>query len=76
MASVVSIRCMCACHRGSTLVLFVGADVTDPIDAATACDSCRGEHCPALLPKALANEVAPVPPKPAAFCYEDSDDGE
>lgn len=41
--------CHCGCHSGASILAFHGVDVTDPIEAATACDSCRDSHCPALL---------------------------
>jgi hypothetical protein len=52
--------CLCACHASSRITMFHGADVTDVIEAATACDGCRDAHCAALLDKRLANDPEPT----------------
>jgi len=57
--------CHCACHRQSSIAGFAPADVSDPVDAAIACDSCRDAHCPALLLKRLPNDPEP---HAAEFC--------
>jgi hypothetical protein len=58
---VLHIMCFCACHwdREQSLVSFSGADVTEPVEAAVACESCRDSHCLALLPMRLANDPEP-----------------
>lgn len=52
------LRCDCACHQASAVPPFVGFNaffVSDVIEAAVACDSCRDAHCEIFL--------APVPPR-------------
>ena len=53
--------CFCACHwdRDKSLITFDGADVSDPVAAAVACDSCRDSHCLALVSMRLANDPEP-----------------
>lgn len=69
--------CDCRCHAASLLdrARFDGVSVYDPLEAATACDSCRAKHAPALLSNRNAND--PEPPEPVNFCYDDTQaDGE
>lgn len=42
-------RCDCACHHYSGVRNEPSVDVADPLHAALACDTCRDQHCPALL---------------------------
>lgn len=48
-----ALHCVCACHIGAPSVasIFCGVSVSDPVEAAVACDHCRHLHCPALLDK-------------------------
>lgn len=61
--------CACGCHSYSTITEFQAVDVSDPVDAALACDSCRDSHCLALLLRRLAND--PEPEKREKFEWTD-----
>jgi hypothetical protein len=64
-------RCLCRCHDGSVdgRRRADGVSVTDAIEAAVACDSCRRHHCPALIATNLLND--PVRALSDAFIGED-----
>lgn len=62
-------RCPCACHAHSGILAFEPVDVSDPVHAALACNSCRDAHCPALLSRGLAN--APERPCPEMAVWID-----
>lgn len=73
------IRCVCACHRESPLVPFTGVDVTDAIEAVTACDACRRYHCAALLERTIWDDTVPrerVPWVDPSYPPETPDRGE
>ncbi len=50
-------RCLCFCHAGSITDRFRadGVSLYDIVEAAVACEHCRGKHAVALLSTALAN---------------------
>jgi hypothetical protein len=62
----------------------LGADVTDPLEAAIACDRCKNCHCPALIPRySWGPRIMPRPqftllrpPPPATGCNGDGWEGD
>jgi hypothetical protein len=61
VAIVCHFSCHCACHwdRTKPLISYHGVDVSEPVEAATACSTCQHSHCMALLPTRLANDPEP-----------------
>lgn len=66
------VTCWCDCHVMTVLdrLRFEGVDVTDPVYAAMACDSCRNNHSECLLSTRLAND--PEPPTQDIVLWVDS----
>ena len=54
-------RCLCLCHQGSITDRFRadGVSLYDVVEAAVACEDCRGKHAVALLSTRLANAPGP-----------------